>query len=405
MKSVDCIICGCKEFLVVDKILQHTINLGSTEFTRDITNVLCKKCGLVFNNPRLDSNDLEELYSAMSRFKNPIDINSKTESVIGPLEKEQFSFILNHLQRKSLQGMKMMEIGCALGNFLRPFYDAGAEVYGIEPSLNDSEYAMKVNNVKVKREFFSSNSFPINSFDCITMLYVFEHVDDPLGTLDAIRLQLKPEGLFYLEVPDSSRPFVGLDPFFALGHLFSYTPKTLKHLLNKGGFELVEINQIGGVDNSEKAFPRLRAIAKKTNNNKFEEYDEDEIITMSNIMKNYQLKRESVIKKINDHLNPLIDNWKKTKQKIIIYGAGTHTSELLKHTKISYTNLIGLVDNNPILQNNNFLGYSVNEPNFEKLKPDVIIISARGWEQEIFDSLKPQRSKNIEVISLYNKFD
>ncbi len=104
-------------------------------------------------------------------------------------------------------------------------------------------------------------------------------------------------------------------------------------------------------------------------------------------------------------MNPLIDNWKKTKQKIIIYGAGTHTSELLKHTKISYTNLISLVDNNPILQNNNFLGYSVNEPNFEKLKPDVIIISARGWEQEIFDSLKLQRSKNIEVISLYNKFD
>ena len=93
--------------------------------------------------------------------------------------------------------------------------------------------------------------------------------------------------------------------------------------------------------------------------------------------------------------------WIKKNKKIIIFGAGTHTSELIKNTNISKSNIVGIVDNNNNFYDHKFMGYQVFPPNFEKLNVDVIIISARAWELEIMKQLESLKL-NKEIISLYN---
>jgi 2-polyprenyl-3-methyl-5-hydroxy-6-metoxy-1,4-benzoquinol methylase len=395
MKPVPCALCGSWKSHVIDYVPQHSVNLGGAEFVRDITNVICEDCGLLYNNPRLEPGELEELYSAMTRPTQP------PASPVGELEKEQFGFVRSHLGQGDLTGLKVMEVGCSLGRFLQLFYKAGAEVYGVEPSESDADYAQKVNHVQVRRGFFKANSFPAKIFDLVVMLYVLEHVADPLATLEGIHQQLKPQGLLFLEVPDSSRPFVGLDPFFSIGHLFSYTPATLKSFLNKASFELIQLDQISGAKNTGKDFPRLRALARKVDRVISVDYG-DEFMIMSKTMSAYRENLAKLVERINNLLTPLLERWIRSGERVVIFGAGTHSSELLKHTDLRKADLVGFVDSNPLFQGHSYLGLPVYSPaSMEQLKPDAIVISARGWETEIWEILAPQRARGVEVITLY----
>lgn len=402
MKPVPCALCDSWNSRIADYTPQHTINLGPTTFVKDITNVICANCGLIYNSPRLEPPELASLYSAMARYM-PIAAGppSLAPSPSDVLEEEQFQCIVDHLDRTDLAGYKVMEIGCSLGQLLRRFHDAGATVYGLEPSEFDADYAENVNHVHVRREYFGPDSFPPESFDVIMLFYVFEHLDDPLAILHAIGSQLKRDGLLLLEVPDTDRPFVGLDPFFSLGHLFSYTSRTLKAFLQLAGLDVVRIQQLSNAGNTGKDFPRLRVIARNTG--VFSQWDTaEEFDRMTDVIHRYHEARNRVIDQINGLLNTQLPTWQARADRVVIFGAGTHTSELLRVSDLRSTNLIGYVDSNPVFHGHSYLGLPVYSPQqIDELDANVIVISARGWETQIWERLASERARGIEVVPLY----
>jgi 2-polyprenyl-3-methyl-5-hydroxy-6-metoxy-1,4-benzoquinol methylase len=94
----------------------------------------------------------------------------------------------------------------------------------------------------------------IPSIDLVTLWDVFEHIREPNSLLAEIGSQLRPtRGFLFISVPSGAvnpakvliatalgKP-IGLIPW---EHVFYYTPKSLRTVLENAGFEVVEL---GGV--------------------------------------------------------------------------------------------------------------------------------------------------------------
>jgi len=79
------------------------------------------------------------------------------------------------------------------------------------------------------------------SYDSVVCLEVLEHVPEPAAALAEIARILRPGGILVLSVPHLSRLHeVPLD-------FYRYTEYGLRHLLNKYGLEVIEIQDRGGL--------------------------------------------------------------------------------------------------------------------------------------------------------------
>jgi FlaA1/EpsC-like NDP-sugar epimerase len=89
------------------------------------------------------------------------------------------------------------------------------------------------------------------------------------------------------------------------------------------------------------------------------------------------------------------------RRRVIIYGAGTHTAELMRHCGFLSGHVAAMVDGNPTLQGHRFLGIPVESPRaLPELEPDLIVISARTAEQEIAAYLAALGLGDL-VVTLY----
>jgi SAM-dependent methyltransferase len=102
---------------------------------------------------------------------------------------------------------------------------------------------------------FGSVALEPESFDLVSIMHVLEHVRRPVETLNQIRGVLKPGGLLFIEVPNTS----DLNMFYDLllfEHLYHFTPETLAWLLAREGFEVL-------VHQRSTSYGAQRVIARK----------------------------------------------------------------------------------------------------------------------------------------------
>ena len=124
------------------------------------------------------------------------------------LEEEHRLGILNarwrlDLIRKFRTSGKLLEVGCARGDFLSVAKES-FEVSGVEPNPGLADDAEKV--APIHRDVIET--LPWRDFDVITSFHVIEHVDSPKRFVSAMAERIKPGGLLVLETPDiDSLPF------------------------------------------------------------------------------------------------------------------------------------------------------------------------------------------------------
>lgn len=136
--------------------------------------------------------------------------------------------------------------------------------------------------------------------------------------------------------------------------------------------------------------------------------DEDKDIEMK--ARRYDRKRESFTFKLEkllnriQRMNELFDEIGEQKR-IIIYGAGKHTEQMLKLSNISQKRIIAIVDKN-YQEKDDLLGFNIKNPNIiNELKPDTIIISSFDYQNTIDAYLRSNLSYNGSIIKLYNDDD
>ena len=92
---------------------------------------------------------------------------------------------------------------------------------------------------------FEDVDYPDSFFDVITMYHVLEHLYDPREALSKAYQLLRSEGLLVVAVPnfDSLQARLFRQRWYHLDaprHLYHFTPRTLKMLLHKAGFKVLE---------------------------------------------------------------------------------------------------------------------------------------------------------------------
>jgi SAM-dependent methyltransferase len=225
----------------------------------------CDDCGLLFINPQpapkiLDKHYPKE-YHAYAEFSKggwkerfstylyKLYFSTESKGFTNFLLKILF-LPLKHLLRGTYikTGSKILDVGCGSGAFLYKMKKCGMDTYGVEPSKDGCKAAQKI-GLDVKCGFIENHKFPSNHFDVITLNHVFEHVYDPVATINELKRILKKNGRIIMAFPNSdSIQFRIFRKYWAAldvpRHLNIYSPKTIRYLARLQKLKLEKIRYI-----------------------------------------------------------------------------------------------------------------------------------------------------------------
>lgn len=239
LESIRCNLCGSKEYKIKFKPEKKDYdlkNIFSTSkgimYTQQI--VECKRCGLVYVNPRIKERVLRRalLYDKDELYVSQADLRKKT-----------FKKYLKVINRCCSNKGELLDVGCASGFFMDIANKDGWDTYGVEPSRLLADYGIKKFNLNIKNGFFMDVNFKNNYFDLVTMWDVLEHTLDPSGVLKKANRIMKKDAVLIINFPDIGTfpaKFSGKRWWFLLSHHFYYfSVKTLSEMLQKAGFEFI----------------------------------------------------------------------------------------------------------------------------------------------------------------------
>ena len=141
---------------------------------------------------------------------------------------------------------RLLEIGCAAGEFLDAAGRRGFEVSGIEASPELARLARDRWQVPVDQGL-AEDRLPVDpEYDVVCMWHVLEHVASPVALLRAVARALKPTGSLFLEVPNvaaaGARVLRGSWPQLEFdSHATYFSPGALRSALSRGGLETVDL--------------------------------------------------------------------------------------------------------------------------------------------------------------------
>ena len=91
----------------------------------------------------------------------------------------------------------------------------------------------------------------LDRVDIITLWHVLEHLEDPISMLKQLKEKLELNGKIYIEVPNADDALLSLyenknfaDFTYWRCHLYLYTNKTLREVIEKAGLRVSFVTQI-----------------------------------------------------------------------------------------------------------------------------------------------------------------
>ncbi len=216
----------------------------------------CRRCRLVYVTPQpVLGGDVDVSFHASSEVASDPGFRTEKNAV--------YAQGLTELDRLLPDKGRLLDIGCAFGLFLDQARDLGWDPFGIDVSEVGVTHAREQLGLSnVDRADLGGSPFPPQFFHAVTLWNVLEHVSDPLETLRHVHRILSPDGVVLVRVPNmlvhhalwlarpALRPLLktrGLEPPPYLGgispphHLYGFTPRTLKALLHRAGYAVVDI--------------------------------------------------------------------------------------------------------------------------------------------------------------------
>lgn len=205
-------------------------------YDKDFVITKCDNCGLVYVNPRPTREQLMDYYTKV------YDHDSFFEAADSI--KKRCREDLNLISKYKQSG-RLLEIGCMYGFLLELARQSGYEPYGVEISKQTSDYARDVLGLNVFNGPLENRGFEDGFFDVIFLSHLIEHLENPMETLKLINHIIKDEGVLILRCPNfislmsrlTGKSWWWLAP---PEHLYHFSPKTIRIILNKTGFNRVE---------------------------------------------------------------------------------------------------------------------------------------------------------------------
>lgn len=158
---------------------------------------------------------------------------------------------ISHLQNfeNLTSGRALFDIGAATGFFLDLARARNWQTAGVELSEFAATEARRRGHLVVTGNLLKQNS-PTSQYDLVTMWDVFEHIDRPDDYIKKVHQLLKPGGYVAINTPDASSWWARLmgkrwHLMIPPEHLFYYSPKNLRQVLEQNGFRVIKFKKIG----------------------------------------------------------------------------------------------------------------------------------------------------------------
>ena len=193
----------------------------------------CRTCGLLFQWPLPDPDDLLKAYSAV---EDPVYVGERANRYY------TFQRVLGALG--PARSRRLLDVGAYCGYFVDVARKAGFQAEGTELSVwaagQGRELGLTVHNQTVGERAASGDTY-----DVVTMWDVVEHLADPRAELEATFGLLAPGGQLHLSTIDAgSRIARALGqhwPWLMEMHLYYFDRHTIASLLQQAGFRVDRI--------------------------------------------------------------------------------------------------------------------------------------------------------------------
>jgi 2-polyprenyl-3-methyl-5-hydroxy-6-metoxy-1,4-benzoquinol methylase len=231
-EEVVCNICGIKDERFLFNIPERVVQ--------------CWRCGLIYLNPRLDSESLKKVYNKEYFVAKSDDYGVDYPAYANYIGDEPVIMRSMHLRMKRVEKFarqkgRVLDVGCAAGFSLLAAQQRGWAAEGIEISEFCVDYA-RSRNLKVHLGCLEDYSGESQSFDAVTMWDYLEHSSDPLKELKICASLLKKGGVLVCSIPNvdswSYRFFkekwIG---FKNVEHFYFYSRSTLAQIARLAGLQ------------------------------------------------------------------------------------------------------------------------------------------------------------------------
>jgi len=232
----DCPVCGHKERQPYDTDVQPAYQE-------------CLRCGCVYIDPRLSAEAMHHLVcnsQALNYFHEHILLATE------PVRRERiFRPRLERLRRHIPRG-RVLELGCAVGTFLRLLQDAGYEAEGVEPCRFSIDHNRRLGR-RVHDRPIEQLDLPRSAFDAVCAWEVLCHVASPRDTVAAVFRALRPGGVLLLTTTNVlSFEYLTLRArhHTMIPHVFYqyFTPEGIRLLLESAGMADIVVETPGQTD-------------------------------------------------------------------------------------------------------------------------------------------------------------
>jgi 2-polyprenyl-3-methyl-5-hydroxy-6-metoxy-1,4-benzoquinol methylase len=195
----------------------------------------CASCGLLFNSPRLDDEQLGALYGRNYYFFNRSDARELARVV--PMYQRTVALVANQVADK-----RALDVGTGRGYLPAVMKQLGWDARGVEISPDAAEYARRrfgldVYTGTIEQYAVSSRK---RTVPLVTAIDVIEHVPSPRAFVEAIAQVVEPGGRVVVDTPNGAARNIesqrlewpGFNPF----HIYLFNVSNLSKLLERSGF-------------------------------------------------------------------------------------------------------------------------------------------------------------------------
>ncbi len=195
---------------------------------------ICRRCGLVWSNPRPSEEEIRRYYSREYRLdykgRATPSLRHIARSGRGALDRSRV--LAPYLKR----GDRVLDAGAGGGEVVYVLRRLGFDATGLEPDEEYARHAREELGVPVTTGFVQDVSFALRSFDAVTMYHALEHVEDPLAILSRLRSWITDDGLLLIEVPNVEARCIAPAHRFHFAHFYNFSRATLEALAQSAGF-------------------------------------------------------------------------------------------------------------------------------------------------------------------------
>ena len=239
METVDCVLCGGRENIVVRVVGDRLYASDDARFTM----VRCRACGLVYLDPRPTADEIGVYYP--DDYNVPHVRGGRLARLEGAYRARQQREVVRWLAALKPSRGRLLDVGCGAGELLAALRGDGWRAEGGEPSPRSAALARDERGLAVQTATFAAAELPPGGFDAVVFASVLEHLPDPVAALRRARELLTPSGLvavLFLPLLDSPQARLFGDRWSGLDaprHLYHFERPTFARAVETAGLRVV----------------------------------------------------------------------------------------------------------------------------------------------------------------------